>query len=195
MSMRLADLSGCRLRRCWPPLRGQRRRAGPGCCPRRARSSSSAKQMGVPVEGKFKKFDAQLDSTRRSRRPAASRCTIDIGSAALGVPEADAELPKPIWFDTAKFPQATFESTRHQGRSAAASSKSPASSTSRASKRDVVVPVTLTRSRRQSPPPAAASSSSGSTSRSATANGPTPSMVANDVQVKFKLALSGLGPP
>ena len=47
-------------------------------------------------------------------------------SGLLGVPETDAELPKPIWFDAAKFPEAT--SSRPPSRAwATASSRSPAS--------------------------------------------------------------------
>ena len=62
------------------------------------------RQMGVPVEGRFSKFDAQ---------PAAAKIgfTIALVSAAIGTAETEAELGKPDWFDTSKFPQATFNST------------------------------------------------------------------------------------
>ncbi len=38
--------------------------------------------------------------------------TIDTASATLGVPEIDAELPKPEWLASGRFPQAIFESVR-----------------------------------------------------------------------------------
>ena len=62
------------------------------------------KQMGVPVEGRFKKFDAQI--TFDPAKPETSKIafTVDIASATLGVPETDSELPRPNWFNTAKFP-------------------------------------------------------------------------------------------
>jgi polyisoprenoid-binding protein YceI len=74
-----------------------------------------SKQMGVPVEGRFKKFDAQLAFD--PAKPEASKIafTVDVASATLGVPETDAELPKATWFNTSKFPQATFQSTAVKG--------------------------------------------------------------------------------
>ncbi|MFM2263220.1 MAG: hypothetical protein RI959_1896, partial [Pseudomonadota bacterium] len=65
-----------------------------------------SKQMGVPVEGRFRKFDAQLAFD--PAKPAASKIafTVDVASATLGSREADAELPKAVWFNTARFPQA-----------------------------------------------------------------------------------------
>ncbi|MFT3720096.1 YceI family protein [Pseudorhodoferax sp.] len=69
-----------------------------------------SRQMGVPVEGRFRKFDAQVAFD--PARPAASKVafTVDMGSVSLS-PEANAELPKPVWFDVPKFPQATFQSS------------------------------------------------------------------------------------
>lgn len=32
-----------------------------------------------------------------------------MGSATLGAPESDAELPKPNWFNVPRFPRATFQ--------------------------------------------------------------------------------------
>ena len=74
-----------------------------------------SKQMGVSVEGRFKKFDAQLAFD--PAKPEASKIafTVDVASAALGVPETDAELPKANWFNASKFPQATFQSTAVKG--------------------------------------------------------------------------------
>lgn len=70
-----------------------------------------SKQMGVPVEGQFKRFDAQIAFD--PRQPAGGRIafSVDLGSATLGVPETDAELRKPEWFDLGKFPQARFTSS------------------------------------------------------------------------------------
>ena len=54
-----------------------------------------SKQMGVPVEGRFKKFDAQVSFDATKLAASKVSFTVDIGSATLGAPEADAELPKP----------------------------------------------------------------------------------------------------
>ncbi|WP_414707587.1 YceI family protein, partial [Rhodoferax sp. UBA5149] len=69
------------------------------------------KQMGVPVQGHFSKFDAQISFD--AAKPATNKVafTVDMAAATLGTPEVDAELPKTSWFNTAKFPQATFAST------------------------------------------------------------------------------------
>ena len=150
-----------------------------------------SKQMGVPVEGRFKKFDAQI--AFNPAKPDASKIafTVDIASATVGAPETDAELPKATWFNTAKFPQATFQSTTVKalgGGKFEVSGKLAIKGNSR----DVVVPVALAQS--------------GATT---TVTGTFPlkrlafkigenewadtSMVADDVQVKFKLALTGVG--
>jgi polyisoprenoid-binding protein YceI len=149
-----------------------------------------SKQMGVPVEGRFKKFDAQIafDPTK----PEASKIafTIDTGSATVGAPESDAELPKAAWFNVPKFPQATFQSSAVKGLGGGKFEVAGKLSI-KGNVRDVVVPVTLTQN--------------GATT---TANGAfaikrlvfkigdgewaDTSMVADDVQVKFKLALSGV---
>ena len=148
------------------------------------------KQMGVPVEGHFKKFDAQISFD--AAKPASSKVafTVDIASATLGSAEVDAELPKVVWFNTAKFPQATFASSSFKalggGKYEVAGKLSI-----KGQSRDVVVPVTMTQ-----------------TGAVTVAAGAFPikrlvfkigenewadtSMVADDVQVKFKLALSGV---
>ena len=68
------------------------------------------KEMGVPVEGKFKKFDAQIAFDPKKPETAKIAFTIDLGSATLGSAETEAELVKPEWFSTKLFPQATFQS-------------------------------------------------------------------------------------
>jgi polyisoprenoid-binding protein YceI len=152
-----------------------------------------SKQMGVPVEGRFKKFDAQvtLDPAKPEAGQVALR--IDLGSATLGVPETDAELQKPEWFNTATFPQATFQS-RSIKPLGGGKFLVDGQLTIKGNSRAVQVPVAL--------------SASGDT-RTATGAfaikrleykigagewGDT-SMVADEVQVKFKLALAGLGAP
>src|SRR5689334_6612828 len=49
-----------------------------------------SKQMGVPVEGRFARFDAQV--TLDPKKPEAGQVvlSIDTASATLGIPETDA---------------------------------------------------------------------------------------------------------
>lgn len=78
-----------------------------------AKSSVSAvfKQMSVPVEAKFRKFNAQIDFD--SAKPEASKATveIDIPSFDLGDPDVNKDAQKKEWFNGTQFPKATFVST------------------------------------------------------------------------------------
>lgn len=69
------------------------------------------KQMNVPVDAKFKKFTASIDYD--SAKPELSKATleIDVSSFDLGDPEYNKEVLKKEWFDTARFPKASFIST------------------------------------------------------------------------------------
>jgi polyisoprenoid-binding protein YceI len=150
-----------------------------------------SKQMGVPVEGHFKKFDAQLAFD--PAKPEASKIafTVDVASATLGVPETDAELPKATWFNTSKFPQATFQSTAVKG---LGGGKFEVSGTLgiKGATRNVVVPVVVTQA-------GATTNATGTFSLKRLAfqigqnEWADTSMVADDVQVKFKFALTGVG--
>jgi len=150
-----------------------------------------SKQMGVPVEGQFKKFDAQISFN--PAKPATSKIafTVDTGSASLGTPEVDAELPKPLWFNVPKFPQATFQSSTVKGLGAGRFEVAGKLSI-KGQSQDVVVPVTLTQS-------GATTTASGAfvikrlVFKIGEGEWSDTSMVADDVQVKFKLALSGVG--
>jgi len=70
-----------------------------------------SKQMGVPVEGHFKKFDAQVAFDPAKPEAAKISLSVEVGSGSMGDPIVDDELKKPGWFGAAKFPQATFQST------------------------------------------------------------------------------------
>ena len=70
-----------------------------------------SKQMGVPVEGHFKKFDAQVAFDPAKPEAAKISLSVEVGSGSMGDPIVDDELKKPGWFGAAKYPQATFQST------------------------------------------------------------------------------------
>ncbi|MBX7229218.1 MAG: YceI family protein [Burkholderiaceae bacterium] len=70
-----------------------------------------SKQMGVPVEGKFTKFDAQLAFDPKKPETSKVNFTVDLTSANLGNADTEKELKKPGWFDSAKVPVATFTSS------------------------------------------------------------------------------------
>lgn len=153
-----------------------------------------SKQMGVPVEGRFKKFDAQISFDAAKLATSKVSFAVDIGSATLGAPEADAELPKPAWFNVAKFPQATFNSASIKalgGGKFEVAGKLAIKGQSR----DVTVPVTMVQT-------------GAGAALVTTASGTLPikrlayligegewsdtSTVADDVLIKFKFALNGI---
>ena len=149
------------------------------------------KQMGVSVEGRFKKFDAQISFDPAKPEASKMSFTVDSGSASVGSPESDSELPKANWFNVPKFPQATFQSSAVKGLGGGKYEVSGKLSI-KGNVRDVVVPVTVTQS-------GANTTATGSFALKRLAfkigenEWADTSMVADDVQVKFKLALTGVG--
>ncbi len=154
------------------------------------------KQMGVPVEGKFKKFDAQITLDPRKPQDGKVAFSIDTASAGFGSPETDAEVPKAPWFNAARFPQATFQSSAIKGLGGGKFEVSGKLAI-KGQTRDVVVPVQLTQTGAGA---AAISTATGSFAikrlefKIGDGEWADTSMVANEVQVKFKLALTGMAP-
>ncbi|HQS82537.1 MAG TPA: YceI family protein [Thiobacillus sp.] len=68
------------------------------------------RQMGVPVKGGFKRFTTQMQFD--PARPEAARASIeiDLGSIDAGSPEADDESAGKLWFNRSVYPKATFVS-------------------------------------------------------------------------------------
>lgn len=73
--------------------------------------SAVFKQMNVPVEGKFRKFNAQIDYNATKPETSKASVEIDIPSFDLGDPEFNKEAQKKEWFGGAQFPKASFVST------------------------------------------------------------------------------------
>ena len=149
------------------------------------------KQMGVPVDGKFTKFDAQVSFDAAKLATSKVNFTVDIASATLGDKATDAELPKATWFNTAKFPQASFASSSIKALGAGKFEVAGKLSIKGVAQ-DVVVPVTMTQA-------AAVTTAVGTfpmkrlTYKIGEGEWADTSMVADPVQVKFKLALTGIG--
>ncbi len=150
------------------------------------------KQSGVPIDGKFRRFDAQLVLDPKAPQTGSVTLSIDTASATVGFAESDAELPQPLWFGAAKFPQATFRSTGMQG-AGAGRLQVTGKLAIKGTTQDVVVPVAITQS-------GGLSSATGEfvvkrlDFKVGDKEWADVSLVANDVKVKFKLVFSGLGP-
>ncbi len=154
----------------------------------------TTRQMGVPVEGSFGKFTAQIALDPKKPESGSVSFAIDTGSARFGSPELDGETPKPVWLNTPKFPQATFQSTAVK---AAGPGKFEVAGklAIKGSVRDVVVPVSIVQAGGSNP----LSTAVGTFTikrlefKVGEAEWADTSMIANDVQVRFKLVLAGLG--
>src|SRR5215470_507175 len=69
------------------------------------------RQMGVPVEGRFQKWSAQVALDPRKPEAGQVVLRIQMDSVAFGAPEVTAEAQRTVWLDTARFPQAVFQSS------------------------------------------------------------------------------------
>lgn len=147
------------------------------------------RQMGVPVEGKFKTFSAEVAFDPARLATSKIDFTVDTGSADISR-DANAELPKPVWFNVARFPKASFQSSGIKRLDATRFEVAGKLSIKGLSS-DVVVPVTLAQS-------GATTTASGAfpikrlTFRVGEQEWSDTSMVADEVQVKFKIALTGV---
>jgi len=159
--------------------------------PAQSEIAFTSKQMGVPVDGKFRKFDAQVAFDPKKPEAAKIGFTIDLASVTLGAAETEAEVAKPDWFNTKAFPQASFQSTSVKATGPGKFDVAGKLAIKGAS-HDVVVPVTLAQA-------GANITATGSfvikrlDFKIGDGDWKDTSMVANDVVVKFKLALTGVG--
>ncbi len=154
----------------------------------------TTKQMGVPVEGRFGSFNAQIVLDPKKPDSGSVNFTIATGSARFGSPELDAEVPKPTWLNVAKFAQASFVSSAIKaagpGRFDVAGKLSI-----KGAMRELTVPVLL-----QQSAGSATSTASGSFTlkrldfKVGEAEWADTSLLANDIVVRFKLVLTGLAP-
>ena len=66
------------------------------------------KQMGVAMDGHFKKFNAQLNFDPAKPAAAQAQIDIDLSSVDAGSSDADDEVVGKAWFNAKAFPKATF---------------------------------------------------------------------------------------
>jgi polyisoprenoid-binding protein YceI len=70
-----------------------------------------AKQLGVNVEGRFRKWRADVVFLPKDLAGSKAEFDIDLGSIDLASEDSEREVRDRLWFDTAKFPVAHFAST------------------------------------------------------------------------------------
>jgi polyisoprenoid-binding protein YceI len=155
--------------------------------------SFTSKQMGVNVEGNFKKFDAQVAFDPKKPEAGKVGFNIDLTSVDIGDAGTMTELKKPGWFDSARVPVASFSST---GIKATGAGKFDIAGNLviKGISKPVTVPVTLT----QQGLPAGQTRADGSfvikrlEYKIGDGDWNDVSLVANDVQVKIRLMFTGI---
>lgn len=151
------------------------------------------KQMGVPVEGRFQRWAAQVALDPRAPEAGQVGLKIQMDSVAFAAPEVTAEAHRPVWLDTAKYPQAVFQSTVIRA-AGGGQYLMRGVLTLKGQTHDVTVPVSLAQS-------GANGTATGSFTlkrsdfRIGEGEWTDASLVAHEVQVRFRLALSGLPTP
>ncbi|MBX3626973.1 MAG: YceI family protein [Rhizobacter sp.] len=159
--------------------------------PAQSEIAFTSKQMGVPVDGKFKKFDAQVAFDPKKPEAAKIAFTVDLASVSFGSSETESEVAKPDWFNTKAFPQATFQSTTVKA-TGPGKFEVAGKLTIKGASQNIVVPVAL----------AQAGGTTTATGgfvlkrldfRIGDGDWKDTSMVANEVTVKLKFALTGVG--
>ncbi len=149
-----------------------------------------SRQMGVPVEGKFKRFDVQSNFDPKKPETSKVSLTIDLTSADLGNAETEGELKKPGWFDSAKRPQASFVSSAIKS-TGAGKFEIDGQLSIKGNTQRVIVPLSVTQS-------GDATQASGAFQikridfKIGDGEWNDVSIVANEVQVNFKLTLTGV---
>lgn len=67
------------------------------------------KQVGVPVSAPFKKFTGSVHFDPKKTESVRAHIEIDMGSLDVGEDDYNAEVRKPEWFDSSKYPVAIFQ--------------------------------------------------------------------------------------
>ena len=72
--------------------------------------SFNYKQMGVPMEGKFRKFAARISFDPAKLNAAQAQLDVTLASIDTGFSEADEEVIGKAWFNAKNYPAARFVS-------------------------------------------------------------------------------------
>ena len=69
------------------------------------------KQMNVPVEGQFRKFDATVAFDPAKPEATKAEFEVDLASIDLGNEEGETEARRKLWLNVEAFPKAKFVAT------------------------------------------------------------------------------------
>jgi polyisoprenoid-binding protein YceI len=160
--------------------------------PSQSQITFAIKEMGVSVDGKFSQWTADIAFDPKKPEAGKVAFTIATASATFGSPETDAEVPKATWFNVAKFPNATFASTSIKAKGGGKFDVA-GKLTVKGTSKDIVVPIALAQA-------GVTTTATGAFSikrnefHIGEGEWTDTSQLADDVAVKFKIALTGVAP-
>jgi polyisoprenoid-binding protein YceI len=102
----------------------------------------SGTQSGTAFDGRFTKWQADIDFDPANPGIGHARVVIDVASAQTGDPQKDQSLPQGDWFNVKSFPQAVFEASSFRAKGGNAF-EAIGTLTIRGIKKDVVLPFTF----------------------------------------------------
>jgi polyisoprenoid-binding protein YceI len=70
-----------------------------------------SKQMNVPVEGRFRKFDASVSFDPKKPEATKAEFEVELGSIDMNSAEGETEAKRKPWFNIDVFPKAKFAAT------------------------------------------------------------------------------------
>ena len=76
-----------------------------------SRIAFAYQQMGVSMDGAFRRFSSQLRFDPAAPQAASATIEVELASIDTGSEEGDEEVARKTWFDTKGFPVARFESS------------------------------------------------------------------------------------
>lgn len=75
-----------------------------------------SRQMGVEIEGRFKKFEGDVRFKPTELANSYAKFEVDLASIDLGSPESEQEARGKDWFLVSQFPKGSFQSTSIRAR-------------------------------------------------------------------------------
>ncbi|MDE1941996.1 MAG: YceI family protein [Betaproteobacteria bacterium] len=82
-----------------------------GFVPDKSSLTFVGKQMGAPVEGRFRHFDGDIVFNPADLAHSHARIEVDLASIDLASDESESEIKGKSWFHVTAHPKAVFEST------------------------------------------------------------------------------------
>ncbi len=113
-----------------------------GFVPDKSEINFVSRQMGVELQGRFRKFDGDIVFRPADLAASKARIEVDLASIDLGAPESEAEVRGKDWFQVASFPKGVFQSSQIRAKGTD-HFEAVGKFTLKGITRDLTVPVTL----------------------------------------------------